>query len=203
MATARQLHPLGATIDITISPSGTVSDTQGFLQVTDSTDIEWDNTGSVQYDIVFTIGNLPTLAAPARGTAGPITGSEIAVNYVIKNHNTGVQTGGPYAIQWGNGVLAISVTASSPPFTVAVPANVGNIQFTTDAAYNIAWADGNGKSVTVWSKQPASISPTPVGGSNPNPVQQAKPGATTPVNCTFSIHLDVPGKGTVKIGSAT
>ena len=122
------------------------------------------------------------------------------MNYVIKGM-AGQVLGGPYAIQWGNGVLAIGVTASTGPFTIAVPPNVGNIQFTSDAQYSIAWTAGNGNAVTVWSQQPGTINPTPQGGQNPNPVQQARPGATSPVTCTFTNPPNVPSKGTVHIGS--
>ncbi|HKH98818.1 MAG TPA: hypothetical protein VJ999_06890 [Candidatus Sulfotelmatobacter sp.] len=198
MATARQ-HVFD-TIDLTISPSGTVSAAQAYLQIPDNTGIQFKSSAPFGLNLVFSSSPPGTVPVPANGSnANPITESEVTLNYVIKRQDNGMQTGGPYAIQWGQGPLAISVTASSPSFTIAVPQQ-GYIQFTADSDYNITWEDGNGHPVTVWFQQPGEISPTPPGGPNPNPVQQAKPGVAT-VYCTFAVALNVPGKGTVKIGS--
>jgi hypothetical protein len=191
MATAHKIHRLQNTVDITISPSGTISNAQGYLAVADDTEIEWDNTGAQQFTIVFTIGmDNASITIPGHTTTAPISSSETAVNYVVKNA-AGVQVGGPYCIQWGDGVLGISVTSNSPDFTIAIPPDVGNIQFTSDAKYGIGWS-ANG----VWSTQPSDVYPTPPG----NPIQTARPGATTPVTCTFEAAANVPGKGTVHIG---
>jgi len=191
MATAHKINRLQSTVDITISPSGTISNAQGYLAVDDDTQISWENTGTQQLNIVFTIGmNNGSISVPGHNTTAPISNSETAVNYVIKNA-AGIQLSGPYCIQWGNGVLGISVTANSQAFTVAVPANVGNIQFTSDAEYEISW------SANVWSPQPPKVYPAPTGNS----IQTARPGATSPVTCSFFNANNVPGNGGVHIGS--
>jgi hypothetical protein len=191
MATAHKINRLQNTVDITISPTGTISNAQGYLAVADDTEIAWDNTGTQEFFIVFTIGmGNESISVPSRTTTAPISNSETAVNYVIKNA-AGIQLSGPYCIQWGNGVLGISVTANSQAFTIAVPANVGNIQFTSDAEYEISW------SANVWSPQPPKVHPAPTGNS----IQTARPGATSPVTCNFFNANNVPGNGTVHIGS--
>lgn len=194
MAAARELPHIGQAVQITISPSGTISNAQGYLAVGDATEIQFDNTGATEVVIAFSANAFPPINDPGGTITSPISASATAVNYLIKNL-AGRVLGGPYAIQWGNGVLQISVSANSQAFNVAVPLTVGKIQFTTDAKYSIGWS-GNG----LWSPQPAYIYPTPPGQPNPNPVQQARPGVNGPVTCTFGPG-NVPQGGTVHVGS--
>lgn len=200
MATARPLPESNVLIDVTISSNGTVSNAQGYLGVADGTQIEFSNAGSSPVLIEFTPGTFSQIQLPGQSNSSPISSSEQSVNYLIKG-NGGEILGGPYAIQWGNGVLPIRVSANSGPFTAAIPAGVGKVRFVADADYNIAWSDGNGNPVTVWSPQPSEIYPTPPGQQNPNPVQIVVANAPSPVTCTFTDANNVPQKGTVHVGS--
>lgn len=196
MATARNLHRLGATVDIDISATGTISDAQGFLAVGDDTQIVWKNTGTPAYCVAFTIGfDNESILIPGHTTSAAISDAEAAVNYIITTPS-GTKVSGPYCIQWGEGVLPVGVSATTPVFTIAVPADVGNIQFSSDAEYGITW------SATAWSTQPPTVYPPGGNGQNPNPVQTAVAGATTPVYCGFNGAANVPGRGTVLIGSS-
>jgi hypothetical protein len=209
MATARQLNNLAATVDITIPSDGIIPDSQGFLLVDDDTNIEWTNnmTGDVQ--IVFKIGAINTIPVSGNGgTSGTISESEVAVNYQLEDANSNFISG-PYSVQWGNGVLPITVSADSLPFIVAVPAYAslamtGKIQFTTlDTPYTVKWFNSAGQPVNPWTPVVSTINPTPPGGMNPNSVQEAVPGAPTPVTCEFGPSpVGVPGNGTVRIGSS-
>lgn len=193
MAAARELPHIDQAVRITISPSGTISNTQGYLSVADATPIEFDNTGTSEVVIEFNASAFPSINDPGGTITSPISASAMAVSYVIKNP-AGRILGGPYAIQWGNGVLQIAVSANSAAFSIAVTVG-GKLQFTTDAKYSVSWS-GNG----LWSPQPGSISPTPPGQPNPNPVQQARPGVNGPVTCSFGPG-NVPQGGTVHVGS--
>jgi len=191
MATARQNHRLNATIDITISPGGTVSGSQAYQQVPDGTQIEFTNNATSPVVLVFLNNSFSQITIQPRQTSSPISSSDVTINYSVQIN--GHTTGGPYAIQWGNGALAVSVTASSSAFTVAVPVG-GYIQFTSDDAYDVAWTEGV-TPVTVWSPQPAAVS------AGENGEQQARPGVSATVTCAFTSSANLPGKGTVKIGS--
>ena len=205
MATARRLHDLAATIELTISSNGTISNSQGYLWTANGNNIEWQNDMTNNVQIVFG-STFNTIVVPGGGgTSSTVSGSQFAVNYVVEDMN-GNKLSGPYAIQWGQqGALQVSVTANSGDFTAAVPASAGltttgNLQFTVDAEYDVTWTKANGQAATAWTPQPAKLYPTPLGGMNPNPIQQAVPGAPTPVTCTFSQANNVPGKGSVHIG---
>jgi hypothetical protein len=208
MATARHLHHdhVGATEEITIPASGTIPDSEGFLLVADGTNIEWTNDMTEEVQIVFTIGGLSTIIVPGNGgVGGPISESELAVNYQLEDAS-GNKINGPYCVQWGEGALQVSVTTNTTAFTVAVPASpslasTGNLQFTADADYDVKWKDNAGNT-TVWSPQPAEITP-PQGGINPNEPQGALTTAVSPATCQFTPSPnDVPGKVTVLIGSS-
>lgn len=197
----RHAHRLQNSMDIPIASDGTISGGEGYLWVADATDIQWDNSaGTVQYDIIFTIGNMANQSAPPRQKSGTVTASGISVNYVIQNHTTRRQTGGPYCIQWGNGVLGISVYANSNAFEIAVPATTNlyqaNIQFTSDDEYSILWTHNGQPAPNVWITQPPDVYATPPG----NVVQHAALGAQGPYVCTFGNAVNVPQKGTVHIG---
>ena len=200
MATARQFPGSDVLIDITISANGTVPNAQGYLGVGDGTQIEFSNAGSAAVLIEFTPGTFSQIQLPSQSNSSPISSSEQSVNYLIKGGG-GQILGGPYAIQWGNGALPIRISANGGPFTIAIPAGVGKIRFVADADYDVAWSDGNGNAVTVWSPQPSEIYPTPPGQQNPNPVQIVLPNAPSPVICTFTNADNVPQKGTVHVGS--
>src|SRR5579871_1989810 len=101
-------------ITITISPNGQVSGSQGYLQISNSTQIQFNNTATFPVNVVFT-GLFGTVPVPPHGpNSAPLSTSGNAVNYVIKRQDNGMQTGGPYAIQWGNGVLVVTITQSAP-----------------------------------------------------------------------------------------
>lgn len=184
-------------ITITISPNGQVPGAQGYLQISNSTQIQFNNTATFPVNVVFT-GLFGTVPVPPHGpNSAPLSTSGNAVNYVIKRQDNGVQTGGPYAIQWGNGVLVITINQSIPNIDpIAVPL-LGYMQMVpADSDYTIGWTDGNGNGVTVWAPQPSEIYLVP-----PQPVQQARPGASGPVFYQLTAKDNVQGKGTVHIGS--
>jgi hypothetical protein len=194
MATARNqvLNP----IDITISPTGTVSSAQANMQLSDNAEIQFDSSATFPLNLVFT-SLFGSVSVPAGGSNNtPLAASAVTVNYVIKRQDNGVQTGGPYSVQWGIGALQINITSLTPtPDPIAVSV-LGSIQFTADIDYKIVWKNQNGTVVTVWSPQPGEIYQVP-----PNPVQQARPGASGLVNYYLTAADNVQGKGTVHIGS--
>ena len=208
MATARHLHRLGATIDITIPANGVIPDSQGFLWVADGTDIEWTNETSGEVQIVFTIGAINNITVGNGLTSNPISESEIAVNYVLEDANGNPLSDNIYCIQWGNGVLPISVSANSAPFVVAVPAYAslaatGKIQFSADANYTIKWYDENNIQVSPWTPAATEVYKTNPNQPNPNKIEQAVLNAPTPVTCEFTPYpFNVPGGGKVLIGSS-
>ncbi len=200
MATARHLHPLTNPVVITISPTGTITNAQGFQSVADGTQIEFSNTASIGFNLVFT-AVFGTISAPAQSTTTPpISASEVGVSYVIKRADNGAQTGGPYAIQWGNGALEVSIASATPDNDpVAVPL-LGNIHFTAaDSSYTIVWKDKNNNTVTIWNQQASKINKSPT----TNPVQKALPQANGPYTYTLTATNNVPGKGTVHVGSGS
>lgn len=206
MATARQLHDVAETIEITISSNGTISGSQGYLWTANGNNVEWQNDMTDDVQIVFS-STFDTITVPGgNGLSSTINASKMAVNYTLADGDGNPLPGGPYSIQWGQqGALQVTVSEDSAEFTAAVPASsglttTGNLQFTADAEYDVSWANANGQPVTAWTPQPTRIYPTPPGGINPNPIQQAVPGAPTPVTCTFGAAVNVPGKGTVLIG---
>jgi hypothetical protein len=208
MATARQLHNIPATVDIAIPASGTIPDSEGFLWAADDTNVQWTNNMTEEVQIVFTTSEFSPIVIQPGNTSNAISASSTSVNYQLENSSGSPINNNtvPYAIQWGeDGVLQVSVTANSAEFTVSVPASpslaeTGNIQFTVDAEYKVQWANSAGNPVTAWSPQPSILYPTPLGGENPNPVQEAVLGAPTPVSCSFASANNVPGKITVHIG---
>ena len=199
MATARHLHPLGSPVDITISPSGTISNAQGFQSVIDGTQIEFDNTATFDVNLVFT-AVFGTISAPKQKTTNSISASEVGVSFVVQRADNGAQTGGPYAIQWGNGALEVSIASSAPNNDpVAVPL-LGNIHYTAaDSNYTIVWKDKNNNTVTIWNQQASKINKSPT----TNPVQKALPQANGPYTYTLTAVNLAVGKGTVHVGSGS
>lgn len=195
MATARQLHQ-EALVDITIAVGGTVSQ-NAYIKVGQLDSIEFTNNAGFPVDIIFT-GTLTNISNLLNGkTSGPQGGNQalnVTVNYVVKNHNTGQQTGGPYAVQFGVGPLTVTMTSDSPsPDPIAVPAG-GTLLFNADANYTIQWSQAG-----LWSPQPTQINQG--GGPPTNPIMTAQPGANG-LNVTYNTSpRALPGKGTVKIGS--
>ena len=195
MATARQLHQ-EALLDITIAVGGVVSQ-NAYIKVGQLDSIEFTNNAGFPVDIVFT-GTLTNITNLLNGrTSGSQGGNQplnVTVNYVINNHNTGQQTGGPYAVQFGVGPLTVTITADNPsPDPIAVPAG-GTLVFNADANYNIQWSQAG-----IWSPQPAQVNKG--GGPPTNPIMTAQPGANgLNVSYNFSPRA-LPGRGTVKIGS--
>jgi hypothetical protein len=208
MATARQLHNLPATVDIAIPASGTIPDSEGFLWAADDTNVQWTNNMTEEVQIVFATSEFSPIVIQPGNTSDAISTSATAVNYQLENSSGSPINNNtvPYAIQWGeDGVLQVSASVNSAEIIVSVPAaaslaETGNIQFTVDADYTVTWTNSAGQPVTAWSPQPTELKPTPKGGENPNPVQEAVLNAPTPVYCAFSAVVGVPGKTTVHIG---
>jgi hypothetical protein len=119
----------------------------------------------------------------------------VTVNYVVVNANSGVQTGGPYSIQFGIGALPIAISNQTPtPDPTTVPAG-GKIAFSTDGEYGIAWTINN-QPANVWSPQPTSLA------AGQNGAQTALPGANgNNVVYTLADSQGIRGGGTVKVGT--
>jgi hypothetical protein len=195
MATARHLPDV--LVDISIAVGGTVS-SNAYIKVGSLDSIAFRNNAGFPVNIVFTstfpeIKNLPNgQTSPAQGGT---TSLNITVNYVIQNANTGVQTGGPYAVQFGVGPLTVTITNdNTSPDPIAIPAQ-GTLVFNSDGKYGISWP-GN-----LWSPQPSTI----YQGDGPpaNPIMTALAGANG-MNVTYTLTPQLilaQGKGTVKIGT--
>ncbi len=192
--------PDAALYQITIAPGGTVTSNQN-LKITNQDSIAFHNNAGFPVNIRFTsvfnpINNLQqnTSAAPNGGPALNTT-----INYVIVNANTGVQTGGPYCVQFGVGPLTINIAnLETSPDPISIPPG-GEIVFVCDATYSIAWTS-NKLPVTAWTPQPLKLYANAV--PNPNPVQTALPavyGQT--VTYTIANSVETRGGGTVVIGA--
>jgi hypothetical protein len=129
---------------------------------------------------------------------GGSTALNVTLNFTIVNAVTGKTTGGPYAIQFGIGPLPIMLSSLvTSPDPVAVPIG-GQIQFTADVDYNIAWTIGGQPAPGVWAPQPTVIN----GGLN-IPPQTAQAGANAK-SLAYAISyklIEGRGGGTVKVGS--
>ena len=195
MSTARRLHLHDdAQWPITIQPDGTVPAANQFMTIGSSDSIDFTNDAPFPVKIVFTSVFNTINPLPPRGNSGPQGGGNplgTTINFTIYNASTGVQTGGPYAVQFGIGPLEIRITSLTPsPDPIAVPKG-GEIQFTTDAGYNINW------SANAWTPQPATLSQ----GLN-SPPQKALPSANGQnLSYTLSLIQGTQGRGTVKIGT--
>jgi hypothetical protein len=193
MATAR--HLLNNPIEVTISPTGTVSSAQQNL-VLSSGSVQFQNDATFDVKLVFT-AEFGTVTVDAGDPSDDLSATNVTVNYVIQNKNNGQQTGGPYSIQFGIGPLAISISGTSPtPDNAIIPVG-GKIQFTTNMDDMIEWtyAVGGGSANSVFTPALTELD------SGTNPVQTAPVGTSTTLNYSLNSAIGAAGKGTIKIGN--
>jgi hypothetical protein len=199
MATARNLHT-DAQWPINILTDGTVPLANQFMQIAPLDTMAFQNGAPFPVKIVFTSVFTTINPLQPRGNSGPLGGSaplNTTINFTIYNANTGLKTGGPYAIQFGIGPLSITITAESTnPDPIAIPKG-GQIQFNcTDVSYPILWQFANGQTANVWSPQP---NPLVQGLNSP---QRALAGATSQqLSYTLNPTKETHGGGTVNVGS--
>jgi hypothetical protein len=190
--------PDAATWPITIAPGGTVNSNQ-YLKVNSLDGVSFHNSATFQVNIVFSslfppINNLqPNTTSPVLGGVNPLN---VTVDYNVFNANSGQQTGGPYAVEFGNGPLTVTISAlNTSPDPIAIPAG-GEIAFNSDAKYNITWKFANGQPANVWSPQPGQVS------QGSNATQTALAGARgQTLTYTITAAAATHGSGTVKVGS--
>lgn len=199
MSAARPL-PDAALVTVTIQPGGTVSSASANQQIGPLDSVAFSNTAGFPVNIVMTntlssINGLPNRANS--GAQGGNTPLNVTLNYVIENANTEQETGGPYSIQFGIGPLPITIDQNdTSPDPVAIPTG-GQIQFTTDAKYNIGWTFANGQQANVWSPQPSQLAE----GLNTPPQTALAGGDGQTLTYTLAADVGTEGKGTVKIGT--
>jgi hypothetical protein len=172
-----------------------VVNTNRTLQIGPSDTVSFRNGCTFPINIVFSAGGFGTITLQPGQDSSALGGNNLNVTYNYWIEKGGTVTGGPYAVQFGIGPLEI-VIASATGGTVAIP-NGGEIQFSSDAAYNISWTfAGNGQPANVWSPQPTQI---PQGQSV---VMRALAGANSQIlNFALDSSIGVRGGGTVKVNS--
>ena|SRR5579864_1932701 len=196
--TSKPRHPLdGTPVTILIVSPGIVSAGQEYFPgVANNTQFFFKNNSTLDLTLNFT-GSSGNLSVPKGQTVGPISASGTAISYTITN-TVGTLTGGPYAIQWNNGVLEVTINSDAPDFDPVAVVPRGLIHFTAyDGDYTIKWQTQNGQQVNIWSPQPPVIYQTPA----PNPVQKAMAGVNGPYNYVLTAKNLAIGGGTVKVGS--
>ncbi len=182
---------------VQIAAGGVVS-ANGYIKIGSQDTVAFYNGASFPVNIVFT-SNFSEIAGLQPGrTSAAIGGTTLntTVNYTIYNANTGQPASGPYAIEFGTGPLVVRITnLNTSPGAIAIPAG-GEIQFNSDATYNITWKYSNGNPANVWSPQPAQVS------AGVNSTQLALAGANGQ-NLSYTITSTqlTQGGGTVKVGS--
>jgi len=182
---------------IDISPTGTVN-SNGYIKINALDSIAFHNGAPFPVNIVFTsnFNEISDLQPGADSAAeGGTSSLNVTIDYSIYNANTQKITGGPYAVQFGNGPLTVNISSlNTSPDPIAIP-NGGQIAFNSDEAYKIAWEVG-GQSATVWSPQPSKMS---VGV---NGTQTALPGGNgETVTYSITAPSNTQGGGTVHIGN--
>lgn len=183
---------------VTIAAGGVVNSNQ-YLKISALDGVSFHNSATFPVNIVFSslfppIDNLqPNATSPVLGGVNSLN---VTVDYSVLNANNGLQTGGPYAVEFGNGPLTITISAlNTSPDPIAIPA-AGQIAFNSDAKYNISWKLGNGQPANVWSPQPTQVTP------GANAAQTAMAGAKgQTLTYTISAATETRGGGTVKVGS--
>ena len=188
MATARVFPD--AQVTLTITPTGQAQAPDVVLGNVDS--FFFHNSAGFPVKIEFSTIFQP-ITVPAGQNSNPMSlpgAGNFTINYGVKNANTGQVTGGPYGIQFGTGPIGITLQGGSgTPATVSIPYN-GQIQFTSDANYDIAWS------------QPGIFLITTVAaGVNAAAAAQNVPTATA-VTYTLTPKIQgTRGGGTVRINS--
>lgn len=180
-----------------IATGGVVS-SNGYIKIASQDTVSFYNGAAFPVNIVFT-SNFSQITSLQPGQTSPAIGGSplnVTVDYTIYNANTGQATGGPYAIQFGMGPLVVHISnLNTAPGAIAVPAG-GEIQFNSDATYNITWKYSNGSPANVWSPQPTQLA------AGLNAVQVALAGANgQSLTYTIAATQLTQGGGTVKVGS--
>jgi hypothetical protein len=118
------------------------------VQIGNTDTIGFTNDAQFPVSIHFTtsggvvFNNIPNLASNATSPAQSPQQSNITVNYTIKNLNNN-QVSTPYGIEVGTGPLRINISSAQPtPKVISIPTG-GQIQFNSDARYNIVWNPPN------------------------------------------------------------
>ncbi len=188
--------PFATLWQIQIAVGGTVS-SNGDIKILNSDSVSFRNNAGFPVNIVFTgvYSPINSLANGASESPNGGPGLNTTINYNVYNANTGQKTGGPYAIEFGQGPLVITVSGlSTSPDPIAIPAG-GQIEFNCDVAYNIVWKFSNGQNANVWTPQ---LSRLPAGSTT----LTALPGGNgQTVTYTISNVTNTRGGGTVGIGS--
>lgn len=197
MATAYKL-PHGAQVTIGIQPGGTVTPGDENWPASNGQSITFQNGAGFPVNILFTSPIADILGLPNGAPSSSFTASNIIVNYTIYNANlppTAQPVGGPYSVDFGLGVLPISINASDTnPDPVAIP-NGGKIQFTCDTKYKIAWSIAKQPAPGAWMPQITQLQ------AGVNPVLTAQPGANSQtVAYTITAGGETHGGGTVVLG---
>ncbi len=182
---------------VQIAPGGVVNTNQ-YMKIGSLDTVAFYNGAAFPVNIVFTSAFSSILNLQPGHTSAAIGGGtslNTTVNYKIYNASTGLQTGGPYAIEFGIGPLIIAISAlNTSPDPIAIPAG-GQIAFNADKGYSIAWKIG-GNPVTVWSPQPTQVS------AGLNATQTALAGANgQTLSYTIASLPLTQGGGTVKVGT--
>jgi|1185.fasta_scaffold02018_2 hypothetical protein len=178
--------------------SGGVVSSNGYIKIASQDTVTFFNGAAFPVNIVFT-SNFSQITHLQPGQTSPAIGGSplnITVDYTIYNANTGQPSGGPYAIEFGTGPLIVHISnLDTSPGAIAIPAG-GEIQFNSDATYNVTWKFANGSPANVWSPQPPQIA------TGVNQVQRALAGANgQSLVYTIAATLLTRGGGTVKVGS--
>lgn len=182
---------------VNIAAGGVVS-SNGYIKIASQDTVSFRNGAAFAVNIVFS-STFPAINGiqPNQSSAA-IGGNPLntTVDYTLYNANTGQPTGGPYAIEFGNGPLVVNISGmNTSPGAIAIPAG-GQIQFHSDAVYNITWKYANGQPANVWSPQPSQVT------AGVNAPQNALAGANgQSLAYTITNSGLTQGGGTIKVGS--
>lgn len=202
--------PEVASRTLTISPEGTV-DSHQYLRVGPLDSICFDNTADFPVNITFTSVFQPieVVQHSTSPEQGGVTSLKVTINYRIYNAETGKETGGPYAVDFGDGAMTISISGSTPsPEHVAIPAG-GKIAFDSDVDYKISWT-WNGQPIHAWVPDPPQVSHGHNSDETALPVAHGKtlyydldPSDcdSTQQSTAIALSTTAGGGGTVKVGS--
>jgi hypothetical protein len=182
--------------DLTINATGQMPTSPSpDVQIGNNDTIEFTNNAGFPVMIHFTtssgvvFNNVPNLGVGATSTAQSPQQSNVTVNYTITNLNN-QQVSSPYGIEVGVGPLRINITGAQPmPKVISIPAG-GQIQFNSDAKYDIAWTPPN-----VFNPNPNQVA------AGMNPPQTEIGSSINSASYTLKTPTLIQGGGTVKIGS--
>lgn len=201
MATARAYPDQAMATTIDIEAGGVVNPPN--QPVPNDGSVKFYNAGTYPVNIVFSNNTFPAINnLGLKQTSNPVGGlgtDNITVDYYIYDaNNPNMPYAGPYSIEFGVGPLAVVITKGSVNLPeIRVPQG-GEIQFTSDGTYPIAWTHQDGSPAYIWTPQPQQVQS---GNPNPNPVQKAPVGTDVTVNYSIPYLKEITGKGTVHVGS--